>query len=838
MRGLLDYGVVNFDPVDFRPQWRETVELGVPHLAQARTLLATATPLFESGSDAVASFEKPSNAVFQPLEYRSTNCCVPANPTGTSTMCNALCYYCGPGAGDGDGATSSGGGGSGTGYQRPAQLTLSDELVTRVHEEKNNGDDPELGFTNARVDYSATCRAVQGTKNTSAASTANAIRRRSFDSSGRHAMRLAMSTKPRLVALAVVFCAGWPAAVAAADPVTPGCDGGKRQRCFVGDPLCLRDAFDLAKDMLRGDDLLLVATGTIEGVHGLPDSLEVERDVRATFTIDGLHRYQTEHDIPDWVSVFEKSLARARKAYFDDSSARSREFGVEQLRLDDEHPFGPMRLAYESVRGIDGMGPAKRIAIHLSSRLFVWPATGTARGVARLGSDERELHGSAEGRIDALATRPEARKLKREEHERLLLESAGDGAARGGRFAEDRGGALEVGGRYLFALGERVDGDRDAYRFTENAHTTWRVFWGDEMEDVDRAVRALANCVGAFETLDDPVWRICLDAARYSDAQSRPAVLRQRHVGHATSCDGAQTHPLCFVGDRHCVEDAFDLAEAILRDNHERGSSDKDDDVLLAATGTIEDVQGLPNSLTVDREVRATFAIDWLHRYQTEHAVPDWKYFFDKSLARAFAAHADDALRPPTFGARRYDLDDVHPFRPTRFVDEWVRGRTGMGPRKRIAIHLGSDLFVWPATGTARGAARKERERLLHRESGGHGGRFVEDRGGALEVGGRYLFALGARVDGGRDVYRFTEAHAKWRVFWGGELDDVDRALKEIAACMGSLSALSGPPQHYEFVAWRICEEAARYRSARRGAVLRQRPIGQQRKPLPGAHRH
>ena len=116
-----------------------------------------------------------------------------------------------------------------------------------------------------------------------------------------------MSAKQRFAAMAAACCFGWGALGAGAGP----CEGNAQQKCFVGDRLCAHDAFDFAKEMLgsnhwdslRGKDLLLVATGTIEEVHGLPESLDVEREVRATFAIERLYRYQAEHNVPDWVGA-------------------------------------------------------------------------------------------------------------------------------------------------------------------------------------------------------------------------------------------------------------------------------------------------------------------------------------------------------------------------------------------------------------------------------------------------------------------------------------------------------------------------------------------------------
>lgn len=72
------YGPVRFADATFDALPLDAAETGVPHLAAARDLFAVALPLF-GGSFAwiEETFEKPSNPVFQPAEYRSTNCCVP-----------------------------------------------------------------------------------------------------------------------------------------------------------------------------------------------------------------------------------------------------------------------------------------------------------------------------------------------------------------------------------------------------------------------------------------------------------------------------------------------------------------------------------------------------------------------------------------------------------------------------------------------------------------------------------------------------------------------------------------------------------------------------------------
>ena len=72
-----DYRIVAFDEATFGLAAGDPVQRGVPGLSEAQRLLAVAEPLFSGdGVGAMMAFEKPSNPVFQPLEYRSTNCCV------------------------------------------------------------------------------------------------------------------------------------------------------------------------------------------------------------------------------------------------------------------------------------------------------------------------------------------------------------------------------------------------------------------------------------------------------------------------------------------------------------------------------------------------------------------------------------------------------------------------------------------------------------------------------------------------------------------------------------------------------------------------------------------
>ena len=72
------FSILGFDPVTFDAMLFDPSEIGIPGYAQARALAVVGTPFFaEDHATSVVQFEKPSNPIFQPREYRSTNCCVP-----------------------------------------------------------------------------------------------------------------------------------------------------------------------------------------------------------------------------------------------------------------------------------------------------------------------------------------------------------------------------------------------------------------------------------------------------------------------------------------------------------------------------------------------------------------------------------------------------------------------------------------------------------------------------------------------------------------------------------------------------------------------------------------
>ena len=72
------HGMLTFADATFEPDVADPMELYVPRLRDARQLLQVASSLLQDeASAAMQQFEKPSNPVFQSMEYRSVNCCIP-----------------------------------------------------------------------------------------------------------------------------------------------------------------------------------------------------------------------------------------------------------------------------------------------------------------------------------------------------------------------------------------------------------------------------------------------------------------------------------------------------------------------------------------------------------------------------------------------------------------------------------------------------------------------------------------------------------------------------------------------------------------------------------------
>ena len=149
-----EHGVLDFAGGAWAPAPRDLLAAGVPGLAEARALRAAARPLF--ADDAAARFEKPSNPVFQPPEYRSTNCCIPCLAVvcldchiGDDMDVQGQCYC-------NSDITFIGTGGGGGGDRRSGHVDIS-TTREKVKVDKDEGqwgvtriDDPVLGTAVAR----------------------------------------------------------------------------------------------------------------------------------------------------------------------------------------------------------------------------------------------------------------------------------------------------------------------------------------------------------------------------------------------------------------------------------------------------------------------------------------------------------------------------------------------------------------------------------------------------------------------------------------------------------------------------------------------------------------
>ena len=230
-------------------------------------------------------------------------------------------------------------------------------------------------------------------------------------------------------------------------------------RCFVGDLCCCRyDAFDFAELLLTESDTVL--SGRIEHVAGLPASLLVRRELQATIMVEEVFR-----------------------------SGESE--------------------------------PPTKVEVRLSSDMFVWPETGESRIVARqaMASEHEAKVGSLWRRLrsldpDADAT---ARSRLNAERERLgtlrwdwegeigVIERTGEEPfpnCGNGVFTVERGGALEAGGTYLFALDDATGEEVLEYRLPDNER--WNVFWGDEMDEVVHALAYTKGCLSWPEIVYGP----------------------------------------------------------------------------------------------------------------------------------------------------------------------------------------------------------------------------------------------------------------------------------------------------------------------------------------------
>ena len=277
-------------------------------------------------------------------------------------------------------------------------------------------------------------------------------------------------------------------------PITKTVDPSGR---FVGDQCCGRyDAFDFAERLL--DEEGTVVVGRIENVMELPETLLVRRDVQATVQLHKVFRYTAKV-------------------------------------------------------------PAPKIQIRLSSDMFVWPETGESRINARqalVNEHERKVRllldrgRSLDEKLERGVLDDEAylteKSLLETEYKRLgslTWEWDGEIGSRvkrsrmepflncdNGGFTLDRGGVLEVGGTYLFAL-EEVTRDAGIEYLLKDTEK-WNVFEGEEMDEIVYALITTRACLNLPELLYDSEAEdafVVIDfCARWARGSTRPNEISRR----------------------------------------------------------------------------------------------------------------------------------------------------------------------------------------------------------------------------------------------------------------------------------------------------------------------
>ena len=160
MTSQAGHDLITFDELAFKPTFVNVENHLVPILGAARNLLSVTAELFQQDLGAsIRQFERPSNPVFQPREYRSTNCCIACigNSCSTCTPGSDGAYghcYCFPP----DLFNNIGGGGGGGGGGGISDVTLSDIKVNRTGEVTAEDDRlVKLGSTIMRASESVSC---------------------------------------------------------------------------------------------------------------------------------------------------------------------------------------------------------------------------------------------------------------------------------------------------------------------------------------------------------------------------------------------------------------------------------------------------------------------------------------------------------------------------------------------------------------------------------------------------------------------------------------------------------------------------------------------------------
>lgn len=253
----------------------------------------------------------------------------------------------------------------------------------------------------------------------------------------------------------------------------------------------------------------------------------------------------------------------------------------------------------------------------------------------------------------------------------------------------------------------------------------------------------------------------------------------------------------CFYGDLCCCNfDAFDIADLLLTYRES------------IFTGRIVEVQELPDTLLVRRDVNAIIYVEKVFR--GDKIKPNSKIHVrltsdmfiwedtgqSRIVARQTLANEHDA-KSEAIWLRFQELDERN-----------SRGEIDANEYDRLASELGAE---YEQLGSLRWDWEGEVGKITRGRDGParncNDGRFTTDRFGALEIGATFLFSLDKGSEAAVGVHSLSD-NQLWGTFGGDEMNDVIHALDYTNTCL-SWPQIAYEPEE-EYVAIDICADWAR----------------------------
>ena len=279
----------------------------------------------------------------------------------------------------------------------------------------------------------------------------------------------------------LAFVPGWSAS---------GAGPGDGEGC-QGTDGCLTMPFYKACLLLDGPAVHHIVAGRVVAIEGLPEVL-----------LNPNHQFE---NLPAGIDSHDQSIGTVAGRLDSTIDATDIEVNATLRVRNVLKPYPrcphPPRVA-EAGRCERADDLPEELTLRIPSDWFLWPATGTSRRVARrAGKHIEALRQLDRKRHTGEIADVEHMRARKELQARISAALAPEVMMTEGqpmRLLEDRRGRIEVGGEYLFALGQREEGVAGTFyrpRKPSFMSGEWHVFWGDEARDVELAMMLIANCV-------------------------------------------------------------------------------------------------------------------------------------------------------------------------------------------------------------------------------------------------------------------------------------------------------------------------------------------------------